>query len=105
MQLKKTVYNLLSGLIGQIITIVLGIVIPRLFIVSLGSEVNGLVSSISQIFVYFGLLEAGVGLATTQALYKPIAQGNKNDINSILVATDKYYKKTGTVYLDRKSVV
>lgn len=99
MQLKKTVYNLLSGLIGQIITIVLGIVIPRLFIVSLGSEVNGLVSSISQIFVYFGLLEAGVGLATTQALYKPIAQGNKNDINSILVATDKYYKKTGTVYL------
>ena len=99
MQLKKTVYNLLSGLIGQIVTIALGIVIPRLFIVSLGSEVNGLVSSVSQIFVYFGLLEAGVGLATTQALYKPIAQGNKNDINAILVATDRYYKKTGTIYL------
>ena len=98
MQLKKTVYNLVSGLIGQIVTITLGILIPRLFIVSLGSEVNGLVSSVSQIFVYFGLLEAGVGLATTQALYKPIAQGNKNDINAILVATDRYYKKTGIIY-------
>lgn len=98
MQVRKSLYNFASDFIGQIITIALGIVIPRLFIVSLGSEANGLLSSISQVFVYLGLLEAGVGLATTQALYKPIASDDKKEINAILSATNRYFKKTGLIY-------
>lgn len=51
------------GVISQVVTLLLGIIIPKLMIVSYGSEVNGLLSSIRQVFVYVALLEAGIGTA------------------------------------------
>lgn len=96
---SKAIKNILTSAIGQIMTIILGLVVPRLFIMSFGSEVNGLLNSINQFLVYLGLFEAGVGTVTLQALYKPVAVEDKDDINSILAATNRYYKKTGTFYL------
>lgn len=86
------------GVIGQLLIILLGIFLPKFFITGFGSEINGLVSSISQIYVYVNLLEAGVGLATIQALYKPLLEDDKNKINGILSATHQYYQKTATLY-------
>jgi hypothetical protein len=45
------------------------------------------------------LLEAGVGLATTQALYPRIGKKDYQSANEVLAATHSYYKKTGVVYL------
>ena len=96
---KKSLKNLIFSLLSQIITIGLGLVLPRLWIVSYGSEVNGLLSSLSQFLVYLSLFEAGVGTATMQALYKPVAQDNWDDINGVISATHRYYRRTGTWYL------
>ncbi len=95
---KKSFYNIITGILGQVITIALGILIPKLVLVNLGSEANGLLNSIAQVLGYVGLLEAGVGMASLQALYKPIAINDRNAINSIMSATHAYYKKTGTFY-------
>ena len=95
---KRSIYNIISGIISQAITIMLGILIPRLMIVNLGSESNGLVASITQILNYLVLFETGVGGATLQALYRPVSLFDKNEISSILSATNKYYKKTGIFY-------
>ena len=84
---------------AQIITIGLGIFIPRLVLVNLGSEANGLLNSVSSVLSYMALLEAGVGTTTLQALYKPIADNEYNSINQIMAATDKFYKRTGKIYL------
>ncbi len=92
-------YNIVFGFAGQIITLALGIVIPRLFIINLGSAANGLLSSIGQVLAYLTLLEAGLGGASIQALYRPLAGNDKKSINSILSATSAYYKKTGRFYL------
>lgn len=99
MKSKRGLYNIIFGILGQAITIIVGLIIPRLFIVNLGSEANGLMSSISQIFIYIGLLEAGIGTVSIQALYKPIAQNDNEGINKILSATAKYYRKAGIYYL------
>ncbi len=96
---RKSAYNIISGLAGQIITIALGIVIPRMFLVNYGSEVNGLISSVTQIYTYLALMEAGVGTATLQALYKPIALKDQKGICSIISATNVFYKRTGILYL------
>ncbi len=95
---RKVIFNIASGLGYQIAIIVLGILMPRLYLVNFGSEVNGVLSTIRQIFAYLWLLEAGVGLATTQALYHPLATGNRPAINGILSATRRYYLRTGYVY-------
>lgn len=95
---KRSVLNIASGLFGQLMTIICGVLIPRLIMVSYGSEINGLLNSVGQIFIYFGLFEAGVGTASVQALYAPVAKQDKNQIDAILSATKKFYNKTGLLY-------
>lgn len=95
---KKVKLNFVFGTVGEIITLLVGLFLPRLFIKSFGSEVNGFLNSVNQVFVYVALLEAGVGAASTQALYGPVGKDNREKINSILSATNKFYKKTALWY-------
>ena len=91
--------NLISSLVYQVVLISLSFLIPRLYLENFGSEVNGVLSTIKQIFIYMFLLEAGVGLATTQALYKRIGESDFKSANEVLSATNIYYKRTGIIYL------
>lgn len=80
------------------VLISLSFLLPRLYLENFGSEVNGVLSTIKQIFTYMCLLEAGVGLATTQALYKKIGESDFESACAVLSATNSYYKKTGVIY-------
>lgn len=96
---KKIKYNLIIGILGQAIALVLGIIVPKLVLTNYGSEVNGLLSSITNIYAYIAIVEAGVAAASCQALYKPIVDKNWNGANAVLSATNKYYHRTGIIYL------
>ena len=95
---RNSIRNLWWGILGNVITTFVAILIPRLFIVNYGSEVNGLLSSIRQIYVYLALLEAGVGDASVIALYGPIGRKDHQATNEILAATHYYYRKIGVIY-------
>ncbi|NGM84595.1 sugar isomerase [Paenibacillus sp. 7124] len=95
---KRSFLNISIGLLSQLVTIALSFFIPRLIMLNYGSEANGLVASITQIIAYLSLLEAGVGAASIQALYRPISKNDRSKINDILAATSIYYKKTGLYY-------
>lgn len=98
--LDKTrgIKNALCGIGAQLLSLGLGFVIPRLVILNLGSEANGLLSTVASALSYMTLLEVGVGTATIQALYRPIATGDKPSINRIMSATHHFYRRTGFVY-------
>ena len=96
---SKIKNNLVSSFLYQIVLISLSFILPRLYLENFGSEVNGVLSTIKQIFIYLFLLEAGVGLATTQALYKRIGEKDYEGTSAVLSATNIYYKRTGVVYL------
>ena len=91
--------NLISSLVYQVVLISLSFLLPRLYLENFGSEVNGVLSTIKQIFTYMCLLEAGVGLATTQALYKRIGEKDFTSASEVLSATNSYYIRTGIIYL------
>lgn len=95
---KTSMYNLIYGILGNLVTTIFAIIIPRFFILSYGSEMNGLLQAVRQIYVYLALLEAGVGDASVLALYGPIAKGDKRSINEILSATNYYYRRIGCIY-------
>lgn len=95
---KKGIYNLSASLIYKILTCVVGLLIPRLFVMSYGSEINGLQSSVTQIFSYISLIEAGVGEATLQSLYGPVSRKDHQKANEVLAATTCYYNKIGIIY-------
>ena len=43
---KKIRLNFIFGLFGQVVTLAIGLILPRLFIMSYGSEVNGFINSV-----------------------------------------------------------
>ena len=84
---SKLFKNVISGFGGQLLTIILGLIVPRFFIMSYGSDVNGLLSTITQIFTYLALLEAGIGNATQQLYFKALTKENHDEMNSIFVSS------------------
>ncbi len=95
---KKVKSNMIYGFAGQIVILIISIVLPRLLIVSFGSDMNGLVSSISQIFTYIALLEAGIGNASLNLLYKNFAKESRDEINVTLSATQTFFRKLTPLY-------
>ena len=91
--------NIVFGLLNQLITIAFGLILPRMFIMNYGSETNGLISSVNQVYTYVALLEAGIGTASLQALYKTIASNDHKETNAVLAATNHFYRRTGLWYL------
>ena len=95
---KKGAFNILYGILGQIVLVAFTFVTPILVIENYGSETNGLLRSAEQVFVYLSLFEAGVGYATLQALYRPVAEKDQDSINAIMAATGIFYRRTGIIY-------
>lgn len=98
-RLGRGIKNVTYGIVSQIIAVILNLLIPRLFILHFGSDVNGLLSFVSQIFGYFGLIEAGLATSTLTALYGPIAENDRLHISSILSASRIYFRRVALYYL------
>ena len=82
----------------QIVNLVVNLVLPPVIIGVYGSNVNGLVTSIRQLIVYLNLVEAGLSGAAVYALYKPLAEKDKDDINGILSASNRFYNISGFIF-------
>ena len=95
---SRVAKNVVSGFATKIIILILGIIIPRIILVSFGSEINGFLSTITQIFTYFALLEAGIGNSAVNALYTPLAQRDQNLSNKVLRQARNYYRKSTIPY-------
>lgn len=98
MKFKRSIFNIIAGIISQSIIILLGFFIPRLLIYNYGSEINGLLTSVTQIYSYMALMEAGIGQACVQALYSYIVNNDIKSISSIINAATNKYKKIAVFY-------
>ena len=98
MRSKQAFKNVISSIALQLIIVITGIYIPQLMITTYGSEINGMVSSITQFITYLSLVEAGIGNASIVALYGPLATKNQDGINGVLAAAKKFYSKSGCIF-------
>lgn len=95
----KLILNTVSSLVHQIIVVICGIILPRAFISSYGSEVNGLVASITQFISIIAFLELGVGAVVQTALYLPLAKKDNFEISRIIISSNRFFRKVGGVLL------
>ena len=79
----------------QVVSMAAGLVVPRIMLQYYGSEINGLVSSITQFVAYLSLVEAGLSSAAVYSLYKPLADKDYHGINAIVSAAKQFYTQTG----------
>lgn len=99
MRSKKAVENIIVSLLLQLITIICGFIVPKMIIQSFGSNVNGLISSITQFLGYITLLESGFGPVVKAALYKPIAEKDNKQISNILKTSEKFFKTIAYIFI------
>lgn len=99
MRSKVAIKNMIIALIGQVITIICGFILPKLIIENYGSSVNGLISSIAQFLGYITLLESGIGSVVMATLYKPIAEKDNKQIANIIKASEKFFRIIAGVFI------
>lgn len=90
--------NAKTGFVTQIVILVIGFVVPRIMLVNYGSDTNGLITTITQIFSYMALLEAGIGTATRNMLYKPVAKNDRGEVSRIMSISRTYFWKITMYY-------
>ena len=95
---RATAKNMLISIIYQFVTIVLGFIIPQLFLKTYGPQIHGLTSSITNLMSYVLLLNAGLNTASVQALYEPLSKKDFYRLNAILNAIKNYYINTGILF-------
>ena len=91
--MKKLQKNTIASLVHQIATIICGFILPRFILQGYGSEVNGLVNSITGFLSVISLLELGMGAVVKSALYKPLADGDNKKIGEIITSSEKFFRK------------
>lgn len=97
MKNKVLFYNSISPLIYQATTIICGFILPRLILGHFGTEVNGLVNSITQFLGIIAFLELGVGAVVQSSLYKPLADNDNVTVSKVIASADKFFRRLGYV--------
>lgn len=98
-RLKNSVYNLLSGVFGQLLQTVLKFVVRTVFIKTLGSQYLGINGLFSDILTLLSITELGLDTAINTRLYKPLAEGNKNKVRLLVKFFKNVYFVIGVVII------
>ena len=94
---KALKMNMLSGWLSELVTLITGLILPRLILVTFGSSYNGMIGAITQFMGFTTILRAGIGSVTRAALFKPLAEGDNEKVSAIIAATDIFMKKIALV--------
>lgn len=95
---QKFTLNTFTSAFAQVVAMATGFIVPRIMVYSYGSEMNGLISSLTQFVSYLTFVEAGLSGAAVYSLYKPLADNNTSAINRIITAARKYYLQAGYLF-------
>ena len=94
----RLITNMASYAVLQIVNMLVGLFLPRLYLAVYGSEVNGIISTANSFISYFSYLEAGIGLTLIHSLFKPLAENNAEQTNGILSYSQKQYRRISGIY-------
>ena len=89
---KKLKLNVIFTVLNQLIVFLSGFILPKLIIDNYGSEINGLVSSITQFLSVIMFCEMGVGAVVQSALYKPISENDTTEISKIYCSAQRFFR-------------
>lgn len=94
---KELAYTTIASLCNQLIAIICGLILPRLILVSFGSQINGLVNSISQFLSIICFLDLGISSVVQSALYRPLVDNSCEEISAIIKSATIFFRKIATI--------
>lgn len=97
--MKTIIKNYLSDIIPEFLIVLLNLILLKLFYSNLGTEIYALNQLFSQFFAYLLLAEAGFASASLVSLYKPISDGNIDEINRKLSGIRYIFRIIGIIMI------
>lgn len=96
---QKLLLNSGTGLLKQFVVVICGFILPRYMLLYYGSDVNGLVSSITHFLAFISLLELGIGPVIQANLYKPLAEKNEEQISKIIISAERFFRRLACIFV------
>lgn len=97
MRSSNSIKNFTVGILGQLITLILGFVSRTFFLMILNVNYLGVSGLFSSILTMLSLAELGVGTAIIYSLYKPLAENNQEEVLALMNLFKKIYRIIGVV--------
>ena len=94
---RNSFINMLASAMANIVSVLLGIIARRYFVLILGDEMQGLNGLYTNVISMLSVVELGMGSAIIYNLYKPIEQDDKETIRSLMAFYRKGYHIIGLV--------
>ena len=98
-RVKRAKLNILVSVACQIISLICGIILPKIFLGAYGSEAYGATSSITHFRAYITLLEGGISGVARAALYKPLAEGDSYRISTVVSEIKRYFRLLAFIFI------
>ena len=98
MKNRIVLVNVICSLLQQFVVTVCGFILPRVIINVFGSEVNGLIASLTQFLSYISLLEGGLTGVVAANLYNPLASGDNILLSKVVKTASNFYKKIAVFF-------
>lgn len=95
----QAILNTVCGAIDEIVTLICGLILPRLILLYFGSKYNGIMSSINQFVSIVAILEGGVFGVSKVALFKPLSVKDNRTISEITNQTQKFFRKVAMFFI------
>ena len=96
---KLLAINGIVTILMQLVTMICGLILPRMILSTFGSDVNGLVTSITQFLSFISFLDGGLGGVIRAAYYKPMAMRDDEEISRVFAASNKFYRQIAAFFV------
>lgn len=98
-RLGRAKKNIVVSLGCQLVTLLCGLIVPRVLLAAFGSELYGATTSITQFLSYIALLEGGIGGVARSVLYKPLADSDHESVSRIMAEIKAFFRVIGCIFL------
>ena len=94
---KNTARNFTFGALAQVLNTIVSFIVRTVFIKVLGKEYLGVNGLFTNILTVLSFAELGIGNAIIYSMYKPVAEGDKEKIKSLMQLYKRAYTVIGIV--------
>lgn len=96
---RTTLLNTISVILLQVATIASNFIIPNLILSTFGSEVNGLIATLTQLLNYVALVEGGLSGVIMANLYRPLLKHDYEKVSSVIKASQKTFRRISFIFV------
>ena len=96
-RVQNTAKNIAFGYASTLVTLLLQFISRTIFIHILGDALLGVNGLFTNVLGVLSLAELGIGTAMNFSLYKPVAEGNREQIKSLMQLYKVWYRRVGII--------